>query len=82
MKSFNQSREDIELQLNYTQDRLSENTARFAAGYEAVCLFVNDIADAGSISALSMCGVRLSANNKSCNEGFATDLLRLLLILR
>jgi hypothetical protein len=54
--------------MNYTQDRLSENTARFATGYEVVCLFVNNIADAGSISVLSMCGVRLSAYDKSCNE--------------
>lgn len=56
--SFNESREDIVLQMNYTQDRLSETTARFAAGYDAVCLFVNDTADAGALSVLSMCGVR------------------------
>jgi hypothetical protein len=58
VQSFNESREDIVLQMNYTQDRLSEKTARFAAGYDAVCLFVNDIADAEALSVLSMCGVR------------------------
>ncbi|KAL3816506.1 hypothetical protein ACHAXA_011311 [Cyclostephanos tholiformis] len=59
VKSFNEKRDDIELQMNYTQDRLNDKTARFAAGYEAVCLFVNDTADAESISVLSMCGVKL-----------------------
>ncbi len=58
IKSFNESGKDMVLQMNYTQDRLSEKTARFAAGYDAVCLFVNDAADADVLSVLSMCGVR------------------------
>lgn len=58
VKSFNENRKDIELQMIYSQDRLSEETARFAAGFDAVCLFVNDTADAGALSVLSMCGVR------------------------
>jgi hypothetical protein len=64
--------------MNYTQDRLNDKTARFAAGYEAVCLFVNDTADAESISVLSMCGVRLSVYEKSSNERCTNKLLCLL----
>ena len=58
VKSFNENRKDMELQMVYSQDRLSEETARFAAGFDAVCLFVNDTADAEALSVLSMCGVR------------------------
>ena len=48
---------DLKVQMDYTQDRLDVKTAKFAAGYDAVCLFVNDTADAETIYVLSMCGV-------------------------
>lgn len=47
--------------MDYTADRLDLKTARFAAGYDAVCLFVNDTADRETITALSMGGVKLIA---------------------
>jgi len=52
---------DLKVQMDYTQDRLDVKTAKFAAGYDAVCLFVNDTADAETIYVLSMCGVKMIA---------------------
>jgi D-lactate dehydrogenase len=49
----------LNVQMDFTNDRLNVHTARFAVGYDAVCLFVNDIADSETITVLSMCGVRL-----------------------
>lgn len=59
--SFNESGDDVEVDMDYTQDRLGVKTAKFAAGYDAVCLFVNDTADAETLWVLSMCGVKLIA---------------------
>lgn len=39
------SKYDITLQMDYTNDRLDIKTAKYAAGYDAVCLFVNDTAN-------------------------------------
>ena len=50
---------DVHLQMDYTQDRLDVNTAKFAAGYDGICLFVNDTADVDTLWVLSMCGVKL-----------------------
>eukprot|EP01082_Thalassiosira_pseudonana_P003975 g3223.t1 g3223 contig12:1654225-1655919(+) len=54
VKAFNESQSDVHVKMSYTQDRLDMNTASYAAGYEAVCLFVNDTADANVIQVLSM----------------------------
>jgi len=60
--SFNEDETvDLKVQMDYTQDRLDMKTAKFAAGYDAVCLFVNDTADAKTIQILSMAGVKLIA---------------------
>ena len=56
---------DLKVQMDYTQDRLDVKTAKFAAGYDAVCLFVNDTADADTIYVLSMCGVS-KEKSESC----------------
>ena len=56
---FNEKNEGLDIVMDYTQDRLSKATAKFAAGYDAVCLFVNDVADSETIWTLSMSGVRL-----------------------
>ena len=50
---------NVHLQMDYTQDRLDVNTAKFAAGYDGICLFVNDTADVDTLWVLSMCGVKL-----------------------
>jgi len=47
--------------MDFTQDRLDAKTAKFAAGYDAVCLFVNDTADQEALTILSMGGVKLVA---------------------
>lgn len=45
--------------LEYTAAQLDARTAALAAGYDAVCLFVNDRADADVMAALSAGGVRV-----------------------
>ena len=47
--------------LMFQEPRLSAETARLAENAEAVCVFVNDIADAKALSILKACGVRLIA---------------------
>jgi len=59
--SFNENGKDLKLEMDFTQDRLDAKTAKFAASYDAVCLFVNDTADAVALRILSMCGVKLIA---------------------
>lgn len=61
IKLFNENSTDLFIQVDFTQDRLDVKTAKFAAGYEGVCLFVNDTADADALWVLSMCGVKLIA---------------------
>lgn len=61
LESFNENGETLRVEMDYTADRLDLKTARFAAGYDAVCLFVNDTADRETITALSMGGVKLIA---------------------
>jgi hypothetical protein len=46
--------------MDYTTERLGEQTATFAAGYDAVCLFVNDTANASVVQTLSLLNVKLA----------------------
>lgn len=48
-------------ELVYTEARLAADTAALAKGYPAVCIFVNDTADAKSIDNLADAGVKLIA---------------------
>jgi D-lactate dehydrogenase len=48
-------------ELTFLEPRLDATTAQLAHGHEAVCLFVNDICDAGVLEALAGQGVRLVA---------------------
>jgi D-lactate dehydrogenase len=41
--------------------RLTPDTARLAAGFDAACIFVNDSADGRTLQVLAECGVRLLA---------------------
>jgi len=61
LNAFNENGKDCKVQMDYTQDRLSVKTAKFAAGYDAVCLFVNDTADKEALLILSMGGVKMIA---------------------
>lgn len=47
--------------ITYFEPRLTSRTAPMAAGFPAVCSFVNDRVDAGAISALAAGGTRLLA---------------------
>lgn len=48
-------------ELVYTEARLAPETAALAKGFDAVCLFVNDSADAPALDRLAQEGVRLIA---------------------
>lgn len=62
VKAFNEaSSSSLQIEMEFTHDRLSEQTATYAAGYDVACLFVNDSADANTLRILSMLGVRLVA---------------------
>ncbi|KAK1748750.1 D-lactate dehydrogenase-related protein [Skeletonema marinoi] len=43
IEKFNNEGKDLKLQMDYTSDRLDVKTAKYAAGYDAVCLFVTTI---------------------------------------
>mmetsp|Transcript_26568 Transcript_26568/g.59964 ORF Transcript_26568/g.59964 Transcript_26568/m.59964 type:complete len:505 (+) Transcript_26568:257-1771(+) len=61
IEKYNDNEGGMNIKMDFTQDRLSEGTAKFAAGYDAVCLFVNDTADSNAIRILSLCGVKMIA---------------------
>lgn len=61
VQAFNENGSDLRVQMDFTQDRLDVKTAKFAAGYDAVCLFVNDTADNETLMVLSLCGVKMIA---------------------
>jgi len=56
--SFGHANEDRKHVIDLFEDRLRPRTAPLAAGAEAVCIFVNDIADAEVIAILADLGVR------------------------
>jgi len=47
--------------IDYTEERLGAQSAAYAAGYDAVCTFVNDTANADIVQTLSMLGVKMIA---------------------
>jgi D-lactate dehydrogenase len=51
----------VRIEMDFTTERLGERSATFAAGYDAVCLFVNDTASDKVIQTLSLLGVKLIA---------------------
>ena len=57
LSSANASRHE----LHFFEPHLSEQTAGLAAGFEAVCVFVNDQVNAAVIATLDSLGVRLIA---------------------
>ena len=62
VKVFNQEQQGkLSIDMDFTNERLSEKTATFAAGYDAVCLFVNDTASADVLKTLSRVGVQMIA---------------------
>ncbi len=60
--SFNQTygqKNNVKLHMEFSADTLGEHSVVNASGCNAVCLFVNDIANESIISTLSIMGVRL-----------------------
>ena len=51
----------MEIDMHFTTERLSEESATYAAGYDAVCLFVNDSASEQIIRTLSLLNVKMIA---------------------
>lgn len=58
---FRRANERFGHELTYFEPRLSERTASLARGFDAVCIFVNDAADAPVLTRLAEAGVRLVA---------------------
>ena len=62
VEDFNKNAEHgFKIIMEYTTERLGVNSATYAAGYDAVCTFVNDSANADVMQTLSRLGVGLIA---------------------
>jgi CRP-like cAMP-binding protein len=62
VETFNAKQKDgICIDITFTTERLSEQSATYAAGYDAVCCFVNDDANSNVIQTLSLVGVKCIA---------------------
>ncbi|MBQ1948759.1 MAG: 2-hydroxyacid dehydrogenase, partial [Treponema sp.] len=59
--SFIKANESYGYDIDFRDYKLNENTALTAQGYDVVCIFVNDVVDAGVIEVLKKCGVKLIA---------------------
>ncbi|MBP5401747.1 MAG: 2-hydroxyacid dehydrogenase [Treponema sp.] len=60
-KSFAQANENFNYEIDFRDYKLNENTALTAKGYDAVCVFVNDIVNEAVIKTLRECGIKLIA---------------------
>lgn len=60
-RSFDTRGQGLGHAIHYYEPRLEPETATLAAGFPAVCLFVNDVCDAGVLATLAAGGTRLIA---------------------
>lgn len=60
-KSFNQANEQYHFDIRYFKGHLNQNNLILSQGMDAVCIFVNDTADAAIINRLAENGVKLLA---------------------
>ena len=60
-QSFDEANKAFGFEIRYNEFKLNENTVVTAQGYDAVCVFVNDVVNGWVISALKDCGVKLIA---------------------
>lgn len=58
---FDEANKGFGYDIQYYEGRLTPETAKFSAGYDAVCAFVNDTLNAEVIDALSKNGIQLIA---------------------
>ena len=56
--SFDKYSKEYNIEIKYYETKLNADTANLAYGYDAVCVFVNDIVDAKVIDALVKLGVK------------------------
>ena len=59
MLGFDACAQGTELEIKYFETRLNEDTVSLAAGYDAVCVFVNDTVNAAVVEKLYSYGIRL-----------------------
>lgn len=59
MPGFDSCAKDTGLEIKYFETRLNEDTVSLAAGYDAVCVFVNDVVNAAVVERLHGYGVKL-----------------------
>lgn len=58
-KLFSEYNEEYRYEIKYLESKLNSETAPLSKGYDAVCIFVNDIADKETLEILKECGVKL-----------------------
>lgn len=58
-KLFDRYNKKYGFEIKYLESKLNNETAPLAAGYDAVCIFVNDVADKETLEILKQCGVKL-----------------------
>jgi D-lactate dehydrogenase len=63
VESFNKGQGvgGLHILMDFTPERLGPKSAAYAGGYEAICTFVNDVADSETMQTLSMLGVKMIA---------------------
>ena len=60
-KLFDEYNKNYGYEITYLESKLNSETAPLAKGYDAICIFVNDIVDEKTIKILKNCGVKLIA---------------------
>lgn len=58
IEAFNKNN-DLQILMQYTTERLGPDSVTYSAGYDAICTFVNDTANADVLHSLSLLGVQL-----------------------
>jgi len=61
INSFNTANTGTDIDISFFETRLTEDTVKLAEGYDAVCIFVNDIVSARVVDGLLKAGVKLIA---------------------
>lgn len=56
---FEKYNKQYNYEIKYLETKLNSETAPLAKGYDAVCIFVNDVADKETLEILKECGVKL-----------------------
>jgi D-lactate dehydrogenase len=78
--SFNEMNKKYEFELNFFESRMYEKTIPLAKGYDAICIFVNDVVDENVLNGLKENGVKLVAlrcagfNNVDINKAAGTGM--------